>query len=214
MPPEVRLYFLAGTQHSGGDPLRQPPAVQPKPPLACQLPANSNSFFPAQRALLVALRDWIVSGKEPPASVYPTIARKSLVSAPQTSNSLTCPRLEDSPRGMWRRNACISIAVRTFRAADIAGVMAEPPRVGAAYPLLLPQVDADGNHIDGLRNTAVQVPLGTYTGWNVRKAGFSEGDSCDLLGSFIPFFRTKDERIAAEDPRPSLQERYPTMMSM
>jgi len=89
-------------------------------------------------------------------------------------------------------------------------VMAEPPRGGAAYPLLLPQVDADGNHIDGLRNTAVQVPLGTHTGWNVRKAGFSEGDSCDLLGSFIPFFRTKAERLAAEDPRPSLEERYPS----
>jgi hypothetical protein len=44
----------------------------------------------------------------------------------------------------------------------------------------------------------------------VRKAGFSEGDSCDLLGSFVPFFRTKAERLAAEDPRPSLEERYPT----
>jgi hypothetical protein len=54
------------------------------------------------------------------------------------------------------------------------------------------------------------VPLGTYTGWNVRKAGFSEGDSCDLIGAFIPFFRTKAERLAANDPRPSLEERYPT----
>ena len=88
--------------------------------------------------------------------------------------------------------------------------MAEPPRAGAAYPLLVPQVDAEGNHTDGLRNTAVQVPLGTYTGWNVRKTGFSEGDSCDLLGAFIPFFRTKAERLAAGDPRPSLEERYPT----
>jgi hypothetical protein len=56
----------------------------------------------------------------------------------------------------------------------------------------------------------VQVPLGTYMGWNVRKAGFSEGDSCDLTGGFIPFFETKAQRVAAGDPRPSLQERYPT----
>jgi hypothetical protein len=97
-----------------------------------------------------------------------------------------------------------------FHELDITGVMAEPPHAGAAYPLLLPQVDADGNHIDGLRNTAVQVPLGTYAGWNVRKGGFSEGDSCDLLGAYIPFFRTKAEREAAKDPRPSLEERYPT----
>jgi hypothetical protein len=88
--------------------------------------------------------------------------------------------------------------------------MAEPPLTGAAYPLLVPQVDADGNHTDGLRNTAVQVPLGTYTGWNVRKAGFSEGDSCDLIGAYIPFFRTKADRVAAMDPRLSLEERYPT----
>jgi hypothetical protein len=209
IPPEVRLYFLAGTQHSGGDQLRQPPSVQPKPPLACQLPANVNSFFPAQRALLVALRDWVVSGKEPPASVYPTIARKSLVSIAHVK----FPYVPAADRFSTRDVAAQRVHLdrgSAFREADIAGVMAEPPRAGAAYPLLLPQVDADGNHIDGLRNTAVQVPLGTYTGWNVRKAGFSEGDSCDLLGSFIPFFRTKAERIAAEDPRPSLEERYPT----
>jgi hypothetical protein len=62
-------------------------------------------------------------------------------------------------------------------AGHIAGIMAEPPLVGAAYNVLVPQVDVDGNPIDGLRNTNVQVPLGTYTGWNIRKAGFSEGDS-------------------------------------
>jgi hypothetical protein len=56
----------------------------------------------------------------------------------------------------------------------------------------------------------VLVPVGTHLGWNVRKAGFSEGDSCDLNGAVIPFFRTLAERNAAKDPRPSLQERYPT----
>ena len=44
----------------------------------------------------------------------------------------------------------------------------------------------------------------------MRKAGFSEGDSCDLTGAIIPFFRTLAARQAANDPRPSLQERYPT----
>ena len=56
----------------------------------------------------------------------------------------------------------------------------------------------------------MQAPLGTYTGWNIRKAGFSEGDSCDLTGGFIPFFKTKADRDAVGDPRPSLAERYPT----
>ena len=208
IPPEVRLYFFAGTQHSGGDLLKQPPFVQPKPPLACQLPANRNSFFPMQRALLVGLRDWVVNGKEPPASVYPTIARKSLVPVAQIKFPYV-PASEFSARGVAAQRVHLDRGP-AFHELDITGVMAEPPHAGAAYPLLLPQVDADGNHIDGLRNTAVQVPLGTYTGWNVRKGGFSEGDSCDLLGAYIPFFRTKAEREAAKDPRPSLEERYPT----
>jgi hypothetical protein len=56
----------------------------------------------------------------------------------------------------------------------------------------------------------MHAPLGTYTGWNIRKVGFSEGDSCDLTGAFIPFFETKAQREAAGDPRLSLEERYPT----
>jgi hypothetical protein len=57
----------------------------------------------------------------------------------------------------------------------------------------------------------LQTPLGTYTGWNVRAAGFSEGDSCDLTGSYIPFALTKAQRLQNHDPRPSLQERYGTL---
>jgi hypothetical protein len=79
----------------------------------------------------------------------------------------------------------------------VSGIMGEPPLKGGVYALLLPQVDADGNDVDGLRNTNMQAPLGTYAGWNIRKAGFSEGDSCDLTGAFIPFFETKSQRLAA-----------------
>ena len=73
---------------------------------------------------------------------------------------------------------------------------------------LVPQVDADGNGIDGLRTLTLQVPLGTYTGWNIRKDGFSGGDACDLAGSYFPFALTKTQRGGTGDPRPSLEERY------
>jgi hypothetical protein len=67
---------------------------------------------------------------------------------------------------------------------------------------LAPQVDAaDGNDIDGLRNTNMQARLGTYSGWRIRKAGFSEGNSCDLTEVSIPFFKTQAQRLAAGDPR-------------
>jgi hypothetical protein len=92
---------------------------------------------------------------------------------------------------------------------DLSGVIAkEPPIALAEYPSLVPQVDVDGNDIDGLRSHILQAPLGTYTGWNVRAAGFSQGDACDLTGGYVPFAVTKAQRIASGDPRLSLQERY------
>ena len=70
------------------------------------------------------------------------------------------------------------------------------------------RVDADGNEVAGVPSVQSLVPLGTYTGWNVLAQGYGAGLGCSFLGGFIPFARTRAERIAAHDPRPSLQERY------
>src|SRR5712692_9535905 len=56
----------------------------------------------------------------------------------------------------------------------------------------------------------IEVPLGTYNGWSLRKAGFAEGEQWWNTGSFVPFARTKAEREARSDPRPSIAERYPS----
>jgi hypothetical protein len=208
IPSNVRIYHFAGTQHGGGDPLNQPPTVLPNPPANCQLRSNSNPFIPAQRALLVALQQWITHGKEPPRSLYPTLGRGSLVPVRQIKIPYI-PAVNFTLPGLYAQRFHLDRGP-DFDETDVSGIMDEPPVVGRAYAALAPQVDADGNDIDGLRNTNVLAPLGTYTGWNIRKAGFSEGDSCDLTGGFIPFFKTKDERDAAGDPRPSLAERYPT----
>ena len=53
-----------------------------------------------------------------------------------------------------------------------------------------------------------QAPLDTYLGWNVTAGGFDKGKICALNGGFIPFAKTKAERLASGDPRPSLEERY------
>jgi len=42
----------------------------------------------------------------------------------------------------------------------------------------------------------------------VRASGFRAPNLCGLMGSFIPFATTKAERLAAGDPRKSLEERY------
>jgi hypothetical protein len=40
--------------------------------------------------------------------------------------------------------------------------------------------------------------------------GRFEDGLCSLSGSYIPFAPTRAERAATGDPRPSLEERYPT----
>ncbi len=55
-----------------------------------------------------------------------------------------------------------------------------------------------------------EAPLGTYLGWNVTAEGFHAGKICNYAGGMIPFAKTKAERMAKNDPRPSLEERYGT----
>ena len=85
----------------------------------------------------------------------------------------------------------------------------EPPVLGGAYTVLVPQVDKDGNDVAGVRLPEVAVPLGTYTGWNVSVPQLADlRYLAGLRGSFEPFARTRAERDRARDPRPSIDERY------
>jgi hypothetical protein len=84
------------------------------------------------------------------------------------------------------------------------------PAVEREFPQLVVKVDADGNEVAGLKSPLAMAPLGTYTGWNVTKAGPFKGLLCGDVptGGFIPFAKTKAERTASGDPRLSLEERY------
>jgi hypothetical protein len=62
----------------------------------------------------------------------------------------------------------------------------------------VPQVDADGNDLGGIRNVFVQVPIGTYTGWNLFNHSFFEDGFCTLQGSFIPFAPPKPSALRPE----------------
>jgi hypothetical protein len=55
---------------------------------------------------------------------------------------------------------------------------------------------------------ALEAPIATYTGWNVRAAGNAENENCLFNGSYLPFAVTRADRIASGDPRPSIEERY------
>jgi len=75
----------------------------------------------------------------------------------------------------------------------------------------VPAVDADGNEKAGIRLPAIAAPRGTATGWNLRDDAFGAGGVlAGLPGAWFPFAKTKAEREAAGDSRPSLEERHPT----
>jgi hypothetical protein len=97
--------------------------------------------------------------------------------------------------------------------ANFSGVITrQPPAIKQTIPALMPRVNQDGNEAAGVASLLHQVPLGTYTGWNATASGFFKGQPCGggLTGGYIPFSRSKAERDAAGDPRPSLEERYGT----
>src|SRR4029078_245740 len=67
--------------------------------------------------------------------------------------------------------------------------------------------EAQRNDVAGGRLPEVQVPLATYTGWALR-SGPQASDGCEGSGQYIPFAKTKAERLGSGDPRLSIEERY------
>ena len=186
LPPHVRVYLVAGTQHGGR------PGVDPSPG-PCVNPRNPHSATPALRALFAALEEWVTKGTSPPPSRVPRIADGTAVMA----ESIKLP------------------AVAGFAHAPGANPIVppvdwtDPPgRIDNVYRARVCTVDSDGNEIAGIRLPPIAVPLGTRTGWNVYRA--QPGELADRDGSFIAFARTRQEREAVRDPRPSLEERYGT----
>ena len=85
----------------------------------------------------------------------------------------------------------------------------QPPKVGEPFPLLVPQVDADGNERDGVRLPGITVPLATYTSWNLRDPSIGAPDQrVSFEASYLPFPKTAAERQKTSDPRKSIAERY------
>jgi len=213
-PPNVRTFIMASTQHVPA-PLPLPTA---EPFGVCQQQPNPNPQVWTMRALLTALVAWVRDDKEPPPSVVATIAERTLV--PPTE--VTFPAIPANAYGNVRRPAARLLGVHNplgvldfgpqYIAADTSGVISiEPPKRGdARYGVLVHQVDEDGNDLGGVRGVHLEVPIGTYTGWNLGRRDRFEDGFCSLQGSFIPFARTKQERLDTGDPRRSMEERYPS----
>jgi hypothetical protein len=184
LPENSRAYLIAGTQHGGR------PGVNPAPG-PCVNPRNWHSATPALRALFVALEDWVTTGTAPPPSRVPSLAAGTAV----TADRITMPKV-----------AGFAVAPGANPILPPVDWVELPEKSPAPYTAFVSAVDSDGNEIAGIRLPQVAVPLGTHTGWNVYKA--QPDELADRDGSFIAFARTKAERDATGDPRPSLEERY------
>jgi hypothetical protein len=184
--PSTRIYFFAGAQHTPG-------SIPPRK-IDAQNLADTVDTRCALRALLLDMQAWLKDNVEPPASAYPEIAHDRLVSL----GAFAFPHIEGLKLPKIKREA--------YR-LDFTAL---PPKAGAPYVTLVPQVDLDGNDNSGVRLPELRVPLATYTGWNLRSPRIGAPDELfSFAGSYLPFARGKPEREYRRDPRLSLEERYP-----
>jgi hypothetical protein len=210
LPDNVRRYYYPGTTHGGGRGGFTVEGVAGSQS-GCVLPANPNPQAETTRALTRALIDWVVNDTAPPASNYPLLARGELV--PATKAAIGFPDLPGAPFKSSPVNPVLDYDFGPqFAAADLSGVISlQPPRIRQTLPTYVPRVNADGNESSGVRSVLHQAPLGTYLGWNLTSSGFFAGQGCGFAGGYIPFARTRAERAASNDPRPSIEERYGTL---
>ena len=197
----ARIYFLAGLQHFSA---AFPPAkaTAGAPELTAQQRHNPNPIQWFWRALITDMDQWVKDGKEPPPSVYPKIADGTL--APLSKWKFPKIPGVNTPHDM---NLAYHL---DFGPQWKSGIISnEPPKVGKAFAVLVPQTDGDGNDLGGVRLPELQAPLATYTGWNLRDPGIGAADRrSSFLGSFLPFSRSAAEREKSADPRLSIAERY------
>lgn len=196
--PNVRIYHFTGLQHFSGPFPPQKGAgdlfgQQPQSPLPIK-------YF--WRAMIADMDAWVRSGTEPPPSSYPLIAEHNLVPLDKYAfPKIPGINLPHEANEAWRID---------FGPDWHKGILSrEPPMLGQPFPVLVPQVDADGNERDGVRLPEFAAPLATYAPWNLRDPSIGAPDQrVSFEASWIPFAKTAADRERSGDPRMSVEERY------
>lgn len=193
--PGLREYLLASLPHGDG--------IPPSGPGICQQDRNPLVGNAALRALLVGLDRWVTSGVAPPPSRVPRHADGTLTSPAQQDTGF--PRIP----GVTYNARMHTGDLFDFGPDTARGITTQwpPTLLGSPYPVAVPKADADGNTVAGIRLPDIAAPTATYTGWNLRRN--PPGEGCDHAGMYLPFARTRAERVTRGDPRLSLDERYP-----
>ena len=235
LPDNVRRYYLPSSTHGGGNgTTTESPPSPASAPVNC--PGNNwgRGTFVANpvpatglvNRMRVALREWVMNGTEPPPSKWP------LMRGPNGERTL----VEATKQAMGFPSGIPGIPDSIFRAENFAFPILDydwgpeydhfnasgnptnvPPPILGVVKTMVPKVDADGNELGGVPTVQRDAPLGTYLGWNITAGPgeatydgrpFHAGQVCNYVGGMVPFFKTKAQRLAAGDPRLSLEERY------
>lgn len=193
----VRVYLLAGLQHFTAP---FPPTRPAEPSLAARTLPNPNPVLYFWRALFVAMDEWVRDGNAPPESRYPKLADKTLV----RREEVTFPAIREvAPPERAHQGLRLDLGPQWKKRI----ITKQPPGIGKPFPVFVPQVDKDGNDLGGVRLPQLEVPLATYTGWNLRdpQTGMAK-ERVSFLGSWLPLPKTKSEG----DSRTPISERYPS----
>jgi len=240
LPDNVRRYYLPSSTHGGGNGAmsENPPDVNAAP-LNCPgnnwgrgtLRANPVPSTALVNRMRLALRDWVTKGTEPPESVWPRMRgpknERALVESTQKAMGFPSG-IPGIPNSIFAADNFIFPVFDydwgpQFDEFNATGNPTNvPPPIKNVIQMMVPKVDADGNELGGVPTVLRDAPLGTYLGWNITSGpgdpGFNNvspqpfhaGQVCNYVGGMVPFAKTKAQRVAAKDPRPSLEERYGT----
>ena len=223
LPNNVRRYYLPSSTHGGGG----GGFNEAIPNVGAGCPGNNwgtgtlrANPVPATQLvnrLRVALREWVLDGTEPPASKWPRMsaanAERTLVEANKTAMGFPSG-VPGIPNSIFEpENFAFPIFgydwgpdYDHFNASGVPTNV--PPPIDSVVKVMVPKVDADGNELGGVPTVLRDAPLGTYLGWNITSGGFHAGQVCNYVGGMVPFAKTRVARLAAGDPRLSLEERY------
>ena len=196
--PSVRIYHFTGLQHFSG----YFPPEKGKGDLDGQKPESPLPVRYFWRAMIANMDAWVRNGTAPPDSSYPKIADSTLIPFEKYNPPAIL--------GLRRPHEATAAYRIDFGPNWRDGILSlQPPKIGQAFPVLVPAIDADGNERDGVRLPEISVPLASYLSWNLRDPSIgAPNERVAFELSFVPFPRNEAERQRARDPRRSIADRY------
>jgi hypothetical protein len=239
LPDNVRRYYLPSSTHGGGNRDATDSGFnEALPATGANCPGNNwgtgtlrANPVPANalvNRMRVALREWVMNGTPPPLSRWPLMrgAKKERNLVEATKEAMGFPSgVPGIPDSIFLAQNFVFPVFDYDWGPDYDHSEASgnptnaPPLIKGVIKMLVPRVDADGNELGGVPTVLRDAPLGTYLGWNITSGPgdpfydgrpFHAGQVCDYVGGMVPFFKTKQQRLDAGDPRLSLEERYGT----